>query len=270
MRKQYRQTQSNRAGRDSSPTHGLARVLSKLGVCSRSRAEEWIRAGRVSVDGRVVRDPEQRTNPEGNIAIDGVPVAAGERVCIALNKPRGMTVTASDERGRATVYDLLKDAGLPWLAPVGRLDKASEGLLLMGNDPEWAARITDPASHLPKTYHVQVRGVPDEPVLQQLRMGITDRGEELVARSVSLLRAGERNAWLEIVLDQGRNRQIRRMLAALDYEVLRLIRVAIGPLALGELGKGAWRRLGATEISALVPEPGELRPSTTQVRARRQ
>ena len=229
---------------------GLARVLSKLGVCSRSRAQEWIRAGRISIDGRVVRDPEQRTDPRAAIAMDGVRLQAGKRVCVALNKPRGVMVTAADERGRATVYDLLKDAGLPWLAPVGRLDKASEGLLLLGNDPEWAARITDPASHLPKTYRVQVRGVPDAQALRQLRTGVTERDERLSARSVSLLQAGEKNAWLEIVLDQGRNRQIRRMLAALDYEVLRLIRVAIGPLALGDLAKGAWRKLSAAEIAA--------------------
>jgi 23S rRNA pseudouridine2605 synthase len=244
-------------------------VLSKLGVCSRSRAEEWIRAGRVSVDGRIVRDPEQRADRKAAIAIDGIPLEAGERVCIALNKPRGVTVTAADERGRATVYDLLKGAGLPWLAPVGRLDRASEGLLLMGNDPEWAARITDPASHLHKTYHVQVRGVPDAQTLQRLRAGVRDRGEQLSTSSVALLRAGEKNAWLEIVLDQGRNRQIRRMLAVLDYEVLRLVRVAIGPLALGDLAKGEWRRLSATEIAALVSDPGELRPSTTPARGRR-
>lgn len=234
-------------------SHGLARVLSKLGACSRSRAEQWVRAGRVSVDGEVVRDPERRTGPDAAIAIDGVPFKPGERVYIVLNKPRGTVVSASDERGRATVYDLLGDAGLPWLAPVGRLDKASEGLLLMGNDPEWAARITDPASHLAKTYHVQVRGVPDAKALEQLRAGVTDNGEKLSARAASLLRRGERNAWLEIVLDQGRNRQIRRMLAALDYDVLRLVRVAIGPLALGDLAKGAWRPLSADEIKSLAP-----------------
>lgn len=107
--------------------HGLARVLSKLGVCSRSRAEEWIRAGRISVDGRVVRDPEFRTDAVMHrLAMDGAPLIAGERTCIALNKPRGVVVSASDEHARATVYDLLEDSGLPWLAPVGRLDKASE------------------------------------------------------------------------------------------------------------------------------------------------
>jgi 23S rRNA pseudouridine2605 synthase len=227
-------------------------VLSKRGVCSRSRAEEWVRAGRVSVDGRVIRDPEYRTATTAGIAIDGVSLASRERVCIVLNKPRGVVVSAADEHDRATVYGLLEGADLPWLAPVGRLDKASEGLLLLGNDPEWAARITDPASHLPKTYHVQIRGVPNSRVLEHLRTGVTDRGEKLSACAVSLLRAGDRNAWLEIVLDQGRNRQIRRMLAALDYEVLRLIRVAIGPLALGELAKGQWRRLNEDEIKALA------------------
>ena len=229
-------------------------MLSKSGVCSRSRAQEWVREGRVSVDGRVVRDPESPTDSAtARIAIDGVPLPPPERVYLALNKPRGLVVSAADERDRGTVYDLLKDAGLPWLAPVGRLDKASEGLLLLGNDPEWAARITDPASHLPKTYHVQVRGVPDARMLQRLRAGVLDHGEVLGARAVDLLRAGEKNAWLEFVLDQGRNRQIRRMLAAQDVEVLRLIRVAIGPLALGYLGKGQWRRLTADEITALAP-----------------
>lgn len=257
-------------GASAGRAHGLARVLSKLGVCSRSRAEEWVRTGRVSIAGRVVRNPEHRTDMSAGIAIDGVPLKTGERMCIALNKPRGVVVSAADERGRATVYELLKDAGLPWLAPVGRLDKASEGLLLLGNDPEWAARITDPDSHLPKTYHVQLRGVPDAQALEQLRVGVMDDGEKLSVRAVSLLRAGEKNAWLEIVLDQGRNRQIRRMLAALDYEVLRLIRVAIGPLALGELAKGAWRKLSAAEIAALAPLPEKLRPSKAPARARPQ
>ena len=270
MRKRDKQTsgRSQYFSRDNTgppARHGLARVLSKLGICSRSRAEEWVRAGRVSVDARVVRDPEHRTVPKANIAIDGIPLSARERVYIALNKPRGVVVSAADEQGRDTAYDLLKDSGLPWLAPVGRLDKASEGLLLLSNDPEWAARITDPSFHLPKTYHVQVRGVPEASALARLRHGIMDRDELLMARTVELLRAGDKNAWLEIVLDQGRNRQIRRMLAALDYEVLRLIRVAIGPLALGDLAKGQWRRLSAAEIAALAPESKKLRPSTARV-----
>lgn len=255
MRKTRHRTTAGaaRSENKASPRHGLARVLSKLGVCSRSRAQAWIRDGRVSVDGRVIHDPESPTNPSARIAIDGVALTAAERIYLVLNKPRGIVVSAADERDRATVYDLLKDAGLPWLAPVGRLDKASEGLLLLSNDPEWAACITDPASHLPKAYHVQVRGVPDTPMLERLRAGVLDRDEMLTARSVELLRAGERNAWLEFVLDQGRNRQIRRMLSALDCEVLRLIRVAIGPLTLGDLPKGQWRRLTGDEVAAIAP-----------------
>ena len=232
--------------------YGLARVLSKLGVCSRSQAEQWIRAGRVSVDGRVVHDPQHPTSIEGGlVAVDGKPVHQAGHVHIAFNKPRGIVVSAADEHGRATVYTALAAAGLPWLGPVGRLDKASEGLLLLSNDTRWAAGITDPATHLEKTYHVQVAGLPDAAVLEAMRAGVEDAGELLQARRAALLRAGVRNAWLEVVLDEGRNRHIRRLLAALGFDVLRLVRVAIGPLALGELAKGQWRRLSAEEVEAL-------------------
>ena len=234
------------------PRYGLARVLSKLGVCSRSQAEQWIRAGRVSVDGRVVHDPQHPTSIEGGqVAVDGKPVHQAGHVHIAFNKPRGIVVSAADEHGRATVYTALAAAGLPWLGPVGRLDKASEGLLLLSNDTRWAAGITDPATHLEKTYHVQVAGLPDAAVLEAMRAGVEDAGELLQARRAALLRAGARNAWLEVVLDEGRNRHIRRLLAALGFDVLRLVRVAIGPLALGELAKGQWRRLSAEEVEAL-------------------
>ena len=234
------------------PRYGLARVLSKLGVCSRSQAEQWIRAGRVSVDGRVVHDPQHPTSIEGGqVAVDGKPVHQAGHVHIAFNKPRGIVVSAADEHGRATVYTALAAAGLPWLGPVGRLDKASEGLLLLSNDTRWAAGITDPATHLEKTYHVQVAGLPDAAVLEAMRAGVEDAGELLQARRAALLRAGARNAWLEVVLDEGRNRHIRRLLAALGFDVLRLVRVAIGPLTLGELAKGQWRRLSADEVEAL-------------------
>ena len=246
-----RGTPGKRAG-ESAPRHGLARVLSRLGVCSRSEAERRIAAGRVRVNGRLERDPETPVDPsEDLVELDGSPVRAAGRICIAVNKPRGLLVSVSDEHARDTVYALLRDAGLPWLAPIGRLDKASEGLLLMGNDPAWAARITDPGMHVAKTYRVQIRGVPDDATLQRLREGVTDRGECLVAESVRVIGGGDRNAWLEIVLREGRNRQIRRMLSACGHEVLRLMRVAIGPLALGDLPKGAWRRLTKAEISAL-------------------
>lgn len=234
------------------PQHGLARALSKLGVCSRSQAEQWIRAGRVTLDSRVVRDPQHPTLGDRQvIAVDGQAVRSIERAYVAFNKPRGLLVSTADERGRDTVYSALATAGLPWLGPVGRLDKASEGLLLLSNDTSWAAGITEPATHLSKTYHVQVTGRPDEAVLAAMRAGISDAGDLLKVTGVTLLRSGAKNAWLEVVLDEGRNRHIRRLLAALGFDVVRLIRVAIGTLALGELAKGQWRRLNPDEVAAL-------------------
>lgn len=233
-------------------------MLSKRGLCSRSEAARWIVAGRVTLDGTVIRDPEHPVLDDGRPCI----TIAGEssqplRRYLALNKPRGLVTTAADERGRDTVYRCFADAGLPWLAPVGRLDKASEGLLLFTNDPAWAAAITDPATGPCKTYHVQVDTVPDAALLAALVAGVeTGGGERLAARSARLLRSGGRNAWLEIVLDEGRNRQIRRLLAAFDVSVLRLVRVAIGTLALGALAKGGWRDLDAAEVAALVGLPG--------------
>lgn len=241
------------------PRHGLARVLSKQGLCSRSEAVRWIIAGRVSVDGRVVRDPEfPIVHGRQRIGIDGDALAAGERIWLMLNKPRGLVTTASDEQGRDTVYRCLDGAGLPWLAPVGRLDKASEGLLLFSNDPAWAAGITDPATGPDKTYHVQIDRLADAALLAQLTAGVVSADTTLAAKSAKLLRQGEKNAWLEIVLDEGRNRQIRRLLAAFDIQVLRLVRVAIGDLELGDLAKGKWRKLTAAEAASLASHPSDL------------
>ena len=167
-----------------------------------------------------------------------------------LNKPRGVVTTASDEKGRQTVYDFI-DERSGWLAPVGRLDKASEGLLLLTNDSEWAARVLDPAGHVEKTYHVQMAALTDEKLLQALRRGVRDRSDFLRVESVRELRRGDRNSWLEIVLHEGKNRQIRRMLEALGVEVLRLVRVAIGVLELGNLAKGQSRKLSAAEKAAV-------------------
>ena len=233
--------------------HGVARVLSKAGLCSRTQAAAWVREGRVAVNGRIVRDPEAPVRAGvDRVAVDGRELEARERVYLALNKPRGLVTTASDEKGRDTVYACLAGAGLPWLAPVGRLDQASEGLLLMSNDPAWAAAITDPDTGPDKTYRVQVDAIPDAALLARLRAGVVDEGEPLAAKSATLLRSGTRNAWLEIVLDEGRNRQIRRLLAANGLGVLRLVRVSIGALALGELAKGAWRALTVAEVSGLA------------------
>ncbi|MGA7438052.1 MAG: pseudouridine synthase [Luteibacter sp.] len=235
----------------STPTFGLARVLSKRGICSRSQGEKLAREGRVRVDGKVVRDPEFPIRGTERIDVDGGGVETAAPVYLVMNKPRGIVVSASDERGRDTVYSLLEGAGLPWLGPVGRLDKASEGLLLLSNDTVWAAGITDPATHVSKTYHVQVAGHPDETTIEAMLKGVVDDGEPLRAGAAMRLRQGEKNAWLEVTLDEGRNRHIRRLMRVLGFEVQRLVRVAIGELPLGELPKGQWRHLTDGEVTAL-------------------
>ena len=230
---------------------GLARALSKLGFCSRSQAAKLIRAGRVRLNGEARRDPETPVRlGRDRIEVDQNAVAAESKVYVMLNKPRGVVTTASDEKGRPTVYSLLGEQ-LPWVGPVGRLDKASEGLLLFTNDSEWGARLSDPGSHLNKTYHVQVGASVSDLLTVQLLTGLRAGGELLRAKQARVLRRGEKNTWLEITLDEGKNRQIRRMLQQLGIEVLRLIRIAIGPLALGQLPKGKSRALAAAEKSAL-------------------
>lgn len=242
--------------------HGIARILSKRGVCSRTEAAEWVRNGRVRLGARVIRDPEHPTSPDrDDIFIDGAPLAAAQPLVLMLNKPRGLVTTARDERGRDTVYRCFNGAQLegrplPWLAPVGRLDKASEGLLLFSNDPVWAAGIADPVTGPRKTYRVQVDGIPSPELLAALCAGIgveiEGRRMHIAAATASLLGAGTRNAWLEIALDEGRNRQIRRLLQAFGLETLRLIRVAVGGLVLGDLAKGAWRPLGPDDLALLA------------------
>jgi 23S rRNA pseudouridine2605 synthase len=232
------------------PRYGVARVISKLGLGSRTQAAQWIKEGRVRVNGRLIRDAEFPVRQaEDRITVDGS-AAALKRLAIMLNKPRGLLTTVRDEHDRATVYSCFAGAALPWLAPVGRLDKASEGLLLFSNDPSWAARITDPCTGPDKRYHVQIDCLPDPALLLSLKRGVQFEGERLGAKSARLLRSGDKHAWLEIVLDEGRNRQIRRLLSAFDVSVLRLVRVAIGPLKLGDLPKGEWRALTEPEISA--------------------
>jgi 23S rRNA pseudouridine2605 synthase len=186
-----------------------------------------------------------------HIQVEGKPITAAEKIYLMLNKPRGLITTRSDEKGRETIFSCLKDFNLPWISPVGRLDKASEGLLLLTNDTRWAAAILNPASHLDKTYHVQIKGKLDQEVLNTFKGGIVEQGELLKAKEIKVIRQGSKNCWLEIVLDEGRNRQLRRMMQAFNFPVLRLIRIAIGPLVLGDLKKGEYRHLTLAEQQAL-------------------
>jgi 23S rRNA pseudouridine2605 synthase len=227
---------------------GLARALSKLGYCSRSQATLLIREGKVRLNGSVMKNPESPVRlVKDRIEVNGKPLAKAEKVYFVLNKPRGIVTTAADEKGRETVYSLLPE-NLKWIAPIGRLDKASEGLLLLTNDSEWASRITDPASHLDKTYHVKIGAVADHNLIRALQRGVRDPDDSILkVKRSSVIRTGEKNSWIEIVLDEGKNRQIRRMLEALQIEVLRLVRVSIGPLQLGDLPKGVARPLRTDE-----------------------
>ena len=237
----------------------VPRALSKLGFCSRAQGERLVEAGKVRVNGALVRDASARVQPERDvIEVDGVRVTRVDRVYIMLNKPRGLVTTADDPQGRDTIYTCLQGASLPFVGPVGRLDKASEGLLLLTNDSRWAARLLDPESHVDRVYHVQVRGANLPAVMERVAGGVVERatGESLEVQSISLLRTGSRSgAWFEVMLDEGKNRQLRRIFAEAGVEVLRLVRVAIGPLVLGDLAKGAWRLLRDDEVRRLAAEP---------------
>ncbi len=235
----------------------LPRALSKLGHCSRTQAERLILEGRVSVDGRKVTDISAWVDvASAKIRVDGTDVVAEAKIYLMLNKPRGLVTTRDDPEGRPTVYDCLNDFEAPHLSPVGRLDKASEGLLLFTNDTLFAQALLDPLTHVTKTYHVQVNRIMDSEMLAAMTYGVRHDGEVLKATSATLLRSGDKNAWIEVELDEGRNRQIRRMLEALDVECLRLVRVAIGGLALGELPKGAVRALTDPELKQLRRSAG--------------
>jgi 23S rRNA pseudouridine2605 synthase len=301
--------------------HGVARVISKRGFCSRSQAENLVRAGRVSLRGKIVRDPDAPARENDEICVDGKIVKASEFVYFMMNKPRGYVTTASDEKGRATVMDLFREEfakmfpgkPVPHISPVGRLDAASEGLLLFTNDTKWAdtllktkderrqlqkaraatnhvwhgraaqfvqehrdctktkdairSKVTEHAEvprigneplafpHT-KIYRVQVNGHPTSDDLAKMESGfyvpprVFGEPEEFMhAVSANLYSAGEKNSWLEITLDEGKNREIRRMLAHLGYEVLRLVRIKFCNYELGDLKQG---------------EIKEIRPSTEQ------
>ena len=232
--------------------HGVARVISKRGYCSRSQAEKLVREGHVILRGKPTRDPEAPAYENDEILIDGTPITASEFVYFAMNKPRGFVTTASDEKGRKTVMDLFREEfakmfpgkPMPHIAPVGRLDAASEGLLLFTNDTKWADDILTDASHL-KIYRVQVKGKPSATDLSQMEKGfnvaprVFGESEEFMHAERAVLHSdGEKNCWLEITLSEGKNREIRRMLAHLGYEVLRLMRIQFDKFKLEDLKPG--------------------------------
>jgi 23S rRNA pseudouridine2605 synthase len=233
----------------------LARALSKFGVCSRKEAERWIEAGRVAVNGRVESCPVRRIDARRDrVTVDGRRVGDDtERIVVILNKPAGYITSREDPRGRATVYDLIGDLGR-WVFPVGRLDLDSCGLLVLTNDHRLGQRLTDPASHVDKTYHVLVHGVPSSAALETLSAGVPLPDGTLtrpaIVRALGSARAD--TAWLEIVIHEGKNRQVRRMCAQVGHDVLSLTRIRIGGLDLGDLAPGEWRHLSPEEVGRLT------------------
>ncbi|HEV3261732.1 MAG TPA: pseudouridine synthase [Gemmataceae bacterium] len=230
----------------------LHRALSKLGWGSRTQAWAWVRAGEVCVDGRVATDPLEWVDLERQrITRRGRQPAAVAPLSLALHKPRGIVTTRRDERGRRTVYDLLPPE-LPWVFPAGRLDADSEGLLILTNDAGLAARLTAPEHEVAKTYHVTVRGVPAAPTLEQLRQGVELSDGRTRPARVRILETGGETTVVEMVLTEGRNRQIRRMWSAVGSRVRRLVRVGIGAYRLGDLPPGACRTLGRADVRRLT------------------
>jgi 23S rRNA pseudouridine2605 synthase len=229
----------------------LERVLSKAGIGSRTEARVWIEAGRVKVNGKVTRDPDQWIDmARDRVRFDNEPLEARERVYMLLYKPTGYLTTYKDPEGRPTVYDLIEDVGT-FVSPVGRLDLDTSGLLLMTNDNQFAERVTNPASHVPKTYLVKASMVLTDEQLQQLREGIELSDGPTRPGVVKRLRDSAKYTHFEITLTEGRNRLVRRMVEALGATVLKLVRVKIGPIAIGKLPIGKWRPLTRAEISAL-------------------
>jgi pseudouridine synthase len=233
------------------PLKTLERVLSKAGIGSRVDARGWIRDGRVSVNGRVIRDPDHWVDMERDrVRFDREPLAARERVYILLYKPAGYLTTYRDPQGRPTVYDLVGDAGT-FLSPVGRLDLETSGLLLMTNDNQFAERITNPDFHVPKTYLVKASTLLSDGQLQRLRDGVELSDGPTRPARVARVRDSANYTHFEITLTEGRNRQVRRMVEALGAQVLKLVRVKIGSIAIGTLPIGTWRHLTAREIASL-------------------
>lgn len=226
-------------------------MLSKAGIASRTETREWIARGRLKVNGKTVRDPETWVNPERDtILFDGKPLKPPKKVHLVLYKPKGYITSYKDPDGRPTVYDLLASFN-QYVVPVGRLDQDTSGLLLMTNDTAFAEHVTNPLHHVPKTYLVKASALLTEEQLDRLRHGIELKDGPTRPAEVKFLRYSARATFFEITIHEGRNRQVRRMVEALDAQVLKLVRIAIGPLRIGTLGIGRFRALSPEEVNAL-------------------
>jgi pseudouridine synthase len=237
----------------------LERVLSKAGLGSRTDARSWIGAGRVRVNGKVVQSPDHWVDFERDrVTLDGQPVRGAKKVYVLLYKPKGYITTYTDPEGRPTVYDLVKDAGV-WLVPVGRLDLDTSGLLIMTNDTQFAERLTNPDYKVPKTYLVKCADLLSDAQIGRVRGGLELNDGPTRPALVERVRDSGNYTHVQVVLSEGRNRQVRRMIEAIGSKVLKLVRVAIGPIRIGDLPIGKWRHLTEAEVRGLMPGPSKRR-----------
>jgi len=233
------------------PLKTLERVFSKAGIASRTDARDWIKNGRVRVNGKIALNPDQWVDLEKDrVTLDGKPLRSAAKSYVLLYKPKGYLTTYRDPEGRPTVYDLIGDAGM-WLSPVGRLDLDTSGLLLMTNDTDFAELVMNPEHKVPKTYQLKASTLLTDSQLDQLRRGVRLSDGPTRPALVTRLRDSAKYTHLEITITEGRNRQVRRMLEAVESKVLKLVRVAIGPVRIGDLSIGKWRNLTAEEVLSL-------------------
>ena len=233
------------------PTKTLERVLSKAGLGSRTQARSWIHERRVAVNGQVIENPDHWIDfKRDRITVDGKPLQSEKKVYVLLYKPKGFVTTAKDPDGRPTVLDLVKHVK-GWISPVGRLDLETTGLLILTNDTQFAERLTNPDHKVPKTYQLKARGQVTDEQIEQLRKGVELSDGLTRPATVTRLRANDKFTFLEITITEGRNRQVRRMIETIGSKVMKLTRVAIGPIRIGDLQVGKHRHLTTEELATL-------------------
>jgi pseudouridine synthase len=235
------------------PLKTLERVLSKAGLGSRTEARKWIGAKRVKVNGKLIQTPDHWVDLERDtVTLDGKPVRASKRIYLLLYKPKGYITTYKDPQGRPTVYDLIQDSG-QWVVPVGRLDQDTSGLLLLTNDTRFAEVVTNPDFKIPKTYLVKTLTPLSDEQIGQLQKGVILNDGPTQPAIVKRIRDSAKYSFIEIVIREGRNRQVRRMIEAIGSKVLKLVRTEIGGVRIGDLPIGTYRELTPDEIKMLTP-----------------